>query len=103
MESSLEEAKTFLIDDAFMKNYKKEVGRVNYNSAIDSYGEINLRTGFQFNKLFYYLTSADIQLNEHGDHTETMYKDGKLAFRTISYTIKVDAPEVDAEGGSDAE
>ena len=103
MESSLEEAKTFLIDDAFMKNYKKEVGRVNYNSAIDSYGEINLRTGFQFNKLFYYLTSADIQLNEHGDHTETMYKDGKLAFRTISYTIKVDAPEVDTEGGSDAE
>ena len=102
--NSLEEAKTFLINDAFMKNYKKEVGRVNYNSVIDSYGEINVRTGFQFNKLFYYLTSTNIQLNEHGDHTETVYKDGKLDFRTISYSIKVEAPEVETEGGSsDAE
>ena len=101
--SSLEEAETFLINDAFMKNYKKEVGRVNYNSVIENYGEINVRTGFQFNKLFYYLTSTNIQLNEHGDHTETVYKDGKLDFRTISYSIKVDAPEVDAEGGADAQ
>ncbi len=101
--NSLEEAKTFLINDAFMKNYKKEVGRVNYNSVIDSYGEINVRTGFQFNKLFYYLTSTNIQLNEHGDHTETVYKDGKLDFRTISYSIKVEAPEVETEGGADAQ
>ena len=104
--SSLEEAKTFLINDAFMKNYKKEVGRVNYNSVIDGYGEINVRTGFQFNKLFYYLTSTNIQLNEHGDHTETKYvvreSDGKtyLDFRTISYSIKVEAPEVETEGGA---
>ena len=104
--NSLEEAKTFLINDAFMKNYKKEVGRVNYNSVIDSYGEINVRTGFQFNKLFYYLTSTNIQLNEHGDHTETKYvvreSDGKtyLDFRTISYSIKVEAPEVETEGGN---
>ena len=100
-QSSLDEAKMFLINDAFMKNYKKEVGRVNYNSVIDSYGEINVRTGFQFNKLFYYLTSTNIELNEHGDHTETSYKDGKLDFRTISYSIKVEAPEVDTEGGAE--
>ena len=89
--SSLEEAETFLINDAFMKNYKKEVGRVNYNSVIDSYGEINVRTGFQFNKLFYYLTSTNIQLNEDGDHTESSYKevDGVkyIDFRTVEYKI----------------
>ena len=92
----------FIINDAFMKNYKKEIGRVNYKSVIQSYGEINVRAGFQFNKLFYYLTSTDIQLNEDGDHTETVYTtDGKLAFRTITYSIIVEADE--AEGGNDAQ
>ena len=93
---ALEEAKVFIIDDAFMKSYKKEVGSVNYNSAIQTYGEINLRAGFQFNKLFYYLTSTNIALNEDGDHVETVYKDGKLDFRTVSYSIIVDT-ETDAQ------
>ena len=85
-----EEASIFLIDDAFMKSYKKEIGRAYYNELITEYGEINLRAAFQFNKLFYYLTSTNIALNEDGDHTEVVYKDGKLDFRTISYTIKAD-------------
>ena len=97
MANSLKEAEMFLINDAFMKNYKKEVGRVNYNSAIDSYGEINLRTGFQFNKLVYYLTSTDITRPEGEDHTEVVYKDGKLAFRTVSYSIIVEADETETE------
>ena len=84
----------FLVDDAYMKGYKKEVGRAYYKSVIEQYGEINLRAGFQFNRLFYYLTSTNIELNEDGTHTESVYKDGKLDFRTISYTIKA---ETDAE------
>ena len=89
-EAALKEAATFIIDDAFMKSYKKDIGKASYNQLIDSYGEINLRAGFQFNKLFYYLTSTNIELNEDGDHTETVYKDGKLDFRTVQYTIKVE-------------
>ena len=92
--SAREEAGMFLVDDAYMKGYKKEVGRAYYKSVIEQYGEINLRAGFQFNRLFYYLTSTNIELNEDGTHTESVYKDGKLDFRTISYTIKA---ETDAE------
>ena len=89
--SAREDADLFIIDDAYMKAYKKEVGRAYYRSICEQYGEINIRAGFQFNRLFYYLTSTNIGLNEDGDHTETNYVDGKLDFRTLSYTIKVEA------------
>ncbi len=96
IEAARKEASVFIIDDAFMKSYKKEIGRAYYNELISEYGEINLRAAFQFNKLFYYLTSTNIALNEDGDHTEVVYKDGKIDFRTITYTIKVDS-ETDAK------
>ena len=63
---------------------------------LESYGEINLRAAFQFNRLFYYLTSTNVLLNEDGDHTEVKYVDGLLDFRRVSYTIKADG-ETDAE------
>lgn len=92
--NALAEAEFFIINDEFMKNHKKEIGRVTYNQLIDTYGEINLRAGYQFNKLFYYLTSANIELNEDGDHTETKYveRDGGkyLDFRTVTYVIKAE-------------
>ena len=94
-----DEAKTFIIDDAFMKSYKKEIGRAYYRNLIDEYGEINLRAAFQFNKLFYYLTSTNVALNEDGDHVESSYVeiDGVkyIDFRTVKYTIKAD--KADAE------
>jgi hypothetical protein len=96
IESAREDADLFLIDDAYMKAYKKEVGRAYYRSICEQYGEINIRAGFQFNRLFYYLTSTNIQLNEDGDHTETKYTaDGKLDFRTVSYTLKADTESKD--------
>ena len=89
--SAREDADLFIIDDAYMKAYKKEVGRAYYRSICEQYGEINIRAGFQFNRLFYYLTSTNIQLNEDGDHTEVKYTtDGKLDFRTVTYTIKAE-------------
>ena len=95
IKAARDEAGVFIIDDAFMKSYKKEIGRAYYNDLIKDYGEINLRAGFQFNKLFYYLTSTNIQLNEDGDHTEASYKDVDgvkyIDFRTVTYTIKADA------------
>ena len=91
IQAARDEAGVFLIDDAFMKSYKKEIGRAYYNDLIKEYGEINLRAGFQFNKLFYYLTCTNIQLNEDGDHTESSYKevDGVkyIDFRTVEYKI----------------
>ena len=88
--SAREDADLFIISDEYMKEYKKEVGRAYYRDVVEQYGEINIRAGFQFNRLFYYLTSTNIELNEDGDHTEVKYADGKLDFRTVSYTIKAE-------------
>lgn len=102
IEAAREEAKTFVIDDAFMKNYKKDIGSAYYRDLINDYGEINLRAGFQFNKLFYYLTCTDIHYSEEEKHIEAQYvtrEDGNtyLSFRTITYTIKVETPETEEE------
>ena len=71
-ELALEDAADFFVDAAYMKNYKKEVGRRAYKQVIEQYGEINVRTAFQFNKLFSYLTSAKyVKTTEGGeDHAE---------------------------------
>lgn len=103
-QAALDESDVFLIDDAFMKEYKKEIGSAYYNDLLEQYGEINLRAGFQFNKLFYYLTSTNIALNEDGDHTESCYveRDGSkyIDFRTVQYTIKVET-ETETEGDAE--
>ena len=87
-----EDAKVFIIDDAFIKEYKKEIGRAYYRQLTEEYGEINLRASFQFNKLFYYLTSTNIQQSTDGDHkhTEVKYTEDKtmIDFRLIKYIIE---------------
>ena len=89
--SAREEATVLVITDAYMKDYKKEIGRAYYRDLCEQYGEINIRAAFQFNRLFYYLTCTDIQLNEDGTHTEVKYtEDGYLSFRTVKYTLEAD-------------
>ena len=93
----------FIIDDDYLKAYKKYVGKTYYNQYMDTYGECNARAAFQFDRLFYYLTSTNLEASEGGDHshTEPAYtEDGYLDFRTVKYTIKVEEPETD---DSDAE
>ncbi len=87
--SAREESGRFLVNDAYMKYYKKNVGSAFYRSQIEAYGEINLRTAIQFNKLFYYLTCTEITFNEEEGHAEIRYTaDGtKIDFRTVDYTI----------------
>lgn len=92
-----DEADMFLVDDEYMKGYKKEIGSAYYRSLIEEYGEINLRAAFQFNRLFYYLTSTNIELNEEDGHTEIKYVDGYLDFRTVTYKIVEADAETDAE------
>ena len=95
--NALEEAKKFIIDDKYIRDYKKEVGKAYYRQLVGDYGEINLRAYFQFDKLFYYLTSTNIQMNDdHGhSHRESKYEtiDGVdyIDFRTVKYTIKAEA------------
>ena len=78
-----------------MKFYRKEVGRSYYRAMMESYGEINIRTGFQFNKLFYYLAATNLVMNEeegeehaHAEHKYITidgvdgYDDHKCLMRT---------------------
>ena len=92
IKDSREEASMFLIDDAYMRRYKKEVGGSYYRQLTEAYGEINLRTAIQFNKLFYYLTCTELYTPEGEDHVEVKYTtDGtKIDFRTVDYVIAED-------------
>ena len=108
IERAQNEAKYFIINDDYLKYYKKEVGNTYYRNLIDSYGEINIRAGIQFNKLMNYLTSADIVMTEeegHDDHghAEYMYteKDAEgnvyISFRTVKYTIVVETADTETD------
>ena len=99
IKSTREEATMFLIDDAYMRRYKREVGSSFYRQQIDAYGEINLRTAIQFNKLFYYLTCTDIEMNKDEGHVEIKYTaDGsKISFRTLQYSIVEEKTETEAD------
>ena len=82
-----EDADKFLIDDAYMKDYKKDIGSAYYKDLCKEYGETNLRAAFQFNRLFYYLTSTNYEWNAEEGHAEIKYVNGLLDFRTVKYTF----------------
>ncbi len=80
---------SLVVDKAYMKQYKKYVGSAVYRDNIDTYGEINLRVAEQTNVLLGYLLSCDITYEDgHGEVNYT--EDGKVAFRTLKYSIKVE-------------
>ena len=112
-----EDATKFIITDKVFKEYKKEVGKSAYRVDEEQYGEINIRAALQSNRLFYYLLATDIQKNDDGEF-ELVYKNvGEgddatriISFRTISYSIKVEATEeteteteTETEGGESSE
>lgn len=94
-ESDLEGAAMFIVDDDYMRMYKKNVGSAMYRNQIETYGEINLRTALQVNNLLYYLTCTEIEYNEEEGHAEIAYTSDntKIDFRTIDYTIIVETEE----------
>ena len=90
IKSTREEAGMFLIDDNYMRRYKREVGSAFYRQQIKAYGEINLRTAMQFNKLFYYLTCTEIGIPEGETQAVIQYTNDdnvRIDFRTIDYVI----------------
>lgn len=98
--NAIEDATKFIIDDKYIKDYKKEIGNASYKQLVSDYGEINLRAYFQFDKLFYYLTSTNVEMKDDDGHSHSESKyvtiDGVnyIDFRTVKYTI---AEETDAE------
>ena len=92
-----EQAGKFLIDDAFMKEFKSNSSSSAYNQYVKENGEINIRTALQFQKLFEYLTSVEHVENNTMETTEVKYtEDGtKLSFRVLDYKIAVKEAEGD--------
>ena len=107
-ESARKDAENFYVDKDYMKQYKKEVGRRFYKDVMDQYGELNVRASFQFNKLFYYLTSTELVSTEDGGHTHTEAKavnnEGiwTIEFRNVKYVIDV-AGEGSSEGSTETD
>ena len=101
-EFTLEHASDFIIDNDFLKAYKKYIGKSSYNMYIESYGEINLRAAEQFNKLFYYLTSTDLADADEDHVNAPAYTEANdegiiyIAFRTVKYTTEGET-EVEAD------
>ena len=92
-----EQAGKFLIDDAFMKEFKSNSSSSAYNQYVKENGEINIRTALQFQKLFEYLTSVEHVENKTMEKIEVKYtEDGtKLSFRVLDYKIAVKEAEGD--------
>ena len=80
------------------KQFKKEFVKVNasYESYVSQYGELNVRTAYQFNTLLYDILEVETYEKDEGDHKEGEmkdYVDGKLPFKNIKYEIKAEEEE----------
>jgi hypothetical protein len=79
-----------------MKEYKKEVGRAQYNLYVDNYGEENLRMTLQFTRLMNFILYTDYTEDTHAAHDgeyKIAYSGNKIAYRFIEYKLQ---SEVDA-------
>ncbi len=96
-EEARKTAQSFLVTDKVYKDFKKTLGSSLAKSYEDEYGEINIRAGLQFNRLFFFLASTEVEWNEELEKQENKYtavtgEDAKLAFRgLVQYTIKADS------------
>ena len=91
----LDEAGKFLVDNEYMKEFKSELSSSAYNQYIKQYGELNIRTTFQFQKLLAYLTSVEYIENKEMETTDVNYNNGILAYRVLSYKIVVETENTD--------
>lgn len=99
-------AEHFLFDDEAFDKYKEYYGQSNYESIESQYGETNIRTALQVDRLFDYLLSAKVEEHSHDGHSHEsyVYEDGgKLQFYNITYTLKADKTEGGTSGDSATE
>ncbi len=99
-EFALVMAESFMITDEVLEAYEEFAGDIGYDSMIDNYGEENLRTALQAQTLFDYLLYVNRTKVEGADHdshshdrVEYEYKDNKINFLNITYSIKEDAKD----------
>ncbi len=95
------EAANLLVTNKVMKDYKKEVGRAQYNLYVDNYGEENIRMTLQFTRLMNFLLYTDYAEDTHAAHEgeyKIAYSGNKIAYRFIEYKLQ---SEVDAENPAD--
>lgn len=94
------EAANLLVTNKVMKEYKKEVGRAQYNLYVDNYGEENLRMTLQFTRLMNFILYTDYAPDTHAAHEgeyKIAYSGNKIAYRFIEYKLQ---SEVDAENAN---
>ena len=96
-EELLEATDDVFVNNKVFKEYKKDLGRSNYNYAKDQYGENNLRMYLQIENLLTYLLYTDVQENPYamhdGEYSTRELDNGKLAYLFISYEFKAEDAE----------
>lgn len=97
----------FLVDEDAVKAYKKYLGKTEYNSRVDYYGEVNILAGLQLGRVMDYLLSVNVSYDEEGEMSYNYKTVGEgedavvvIDFRTLSYTIKA---ETNSDSDSDNE
>ena len=83
----------FLVDDAYMKAYKKAIGRANYKYLVSENGELNVRVAHQYDKLMSYLTGYEVEFNTDTNKVEPLSKDGFVQFREVKYVFETESSD----------
>ena len=97
-------AEHFLFDDEAFDKYKEYYGQSNYESIESQYGETNIRTALQVDRLFDYLLSAQVEEHSHDGHSHEsyVYEDGgKLNFYNIGYVLDTDEAASEGDGATE--
>ena len=109
-ENAKAEADKFLVTDAVFDQYREEIGKAAYDRFIADYGEANLRTALQFEKLMNYLTYTSTERVDGHNHPKYTERDGVLyidfKYEGLIYTAVeeiADGDGADGDGGADGE
>ena len=106
-ENAKKEAAAFLVTNEVFNQYRNDIGKAAFDSFIADYGEANLRTALQFEKLMNYLTSTSVVKEEGHNHPKYVERDGVLyidfRYDGLTYVaveeIVEETPDSDPDGG----
>ena len=100
-ENAKKEAERFLVTDDVFDQYKDQIGKAAFDKLIGDYGEANIRTALQFEKLMNYLTSVSTK-REDG-HNHPIYEErAGVSYIDFRYDgLVYTTVEPDADDGAD--
>ena len=99
-ENAKKEAERFLVTDEVFNQYKNDVGKASFDSFVETYGEENLRTALQFEKLMNYLTSISTVREDGHNHPKYVERDG-VRYLDFRYDGLTYVTVEDADDGTD--